>query len=159
MTASKRELIKKELNSYRNDLQNLERRKIHCAFNSMAFIVQSGFNYDHLYITGHSACINSTTIVDPTVGCAWLYNNNPIEKIRSILLYKTTPDIKTEWFEEGRLNYFWNYNFKLTENLHQKTLPRNWDIPIQITIGSFKGKETITIGKYSDYVQNKLVKS
>ena len=156
MTVSKRELVREQLNSYRHDLQNLENRKYQCAFNSMAFIVQSGFKYDHLFVTGHTACINKTTIVDPTVGCAWFYRDNHIEKIKNILLHKTIPDIKTQWFEEGRLNYFWNYDFKLTENLHQKTLPHNWDIPIQIVIGYFKGKETINIGKYSDYVQNKL---
>lgn len=155
MTASKRELVKEQLNSYRNELQNSEQRMIQCAFNSMAFIVQSGFKYDHLYITGHSACLDSTTIIDPTVGCAWFYKDNPIEKLRSILLYKTTPDITTEWFETANLHYFWDYTFKLTENLHKKTLPNNWDVPIQIIIGSFKGKKQITIGKYSDYVQRR----
>lgn len=159
MTVSKRQLVREQLNSYRHDLQNLENRKHQCAFNSLAFIVQSGFKYDHLFVTGHTACINKTTIVDPTVGCAWFYRDNYIEKIKNILLHKTTPDFKAEWYYEDNFRFWWDYDFKLAENLHQKTLPHNWDIPIQIVIVSVKGKEANTIGKYSDYVQNKHFKS
>ena len=76
--------VKEELKSYRHDLQNLENRKYQCAFNSIAFIVQTGFKYNQLHVTGHSACINSTTIVDPTVGCAWFYDDSYIIKIKNM---------------------------------------------------------------------------
>ena len=146
--------VKEELKSYRHDLQNLENRKYQCAFNSIAFIVQTGFKYNQLHVTGHSACINSTTIVDPTVGCAWFYDDNYIIKIKNILLHKTTPDVKTDWFDEDSLRYWWDYDFKLLENKNQNTLPADWNVPIQIVIGTFKGVESTMIGKYSDYVQN-----
>lgn len=156
MTVLKRELVKEQLNQYRKDLQDTNNRKRNCAFNSMAFMVQSAFKYDHLFITGHTACINKTTIVDPTVGCAWFYTGNKIEKIKSILQLKTTPDFKAEWFHEDNFRYWWDYRFKLIEKVEQKTLPHDWDIPVQIVISSLRSKESKFIGKFSDYITGDL---
>jgi len=148
--------VKEELKSYRHDLQNLENRKYQCAFNSFAFIVHTGFKYNQLHVTGHSACIDSTTIVDPTVGCAWFYSGCPVSRIKSILLNKIPPDVKTDWFTEGSLRFWWDYDFKLLENKKQNTLTDDWDVPIEVVIlrATFKGVEFKSIGKFSDYVRN-----
>ena len=63
-----------------------------------------------------------------------------IIKIKNILLHKTTPDVKTDWFDEDSLRYWWDYDFKLLENKNQNTLPADWNVPIQIVIGTFKGE-------------------
>ena len=156
MTARKLKLVKEEFNSYFNQLRDLESRKYHCVFNAVAFIVTTNFKYDHLYITGHNACINNDTIVDPTIGCAWFYTGNYEEKIVNILSNVLEPDLKADWFDHEHFPYWWDYTHKYKSHLNTNTLPTKWDVAIKIIrrkISPLKGK-SITVGKFSDYVQN-----
>ena len=142
----------KELKSYKRFLNNtLYTKKAHCVFDSLAFISHTNFNYDLVIVTGHTVCANASTIVDPSVGCGWVYDGSLAEKIKDILKNLTKPDFKTDWYSDENFNLFWNYTFKYEKNVKEGTLLPG-ELSIIVTRGSFECKERINIGVYSDYV-------
>ena len=144
--------VRKELKLYNSDLRNIEKRKIQCAFNNLAFIVQTKFKYDYLHISGHSVCINETSLIDPTCGCAWFYTGDYVNLVKNILKNKTKPNLFTDWFDQKTYDFWWNYAKKYHRIKQRDELPPNWDIPITILRGSFKGDNLTSIGKFSEYV-------
>lgn len=144
--------VKEELKLYRDDLKNIDKRYAQCAFNSLAFIVQSKFKYQNLHLTGHSLCINQTTLVDPTVGCAWFYKGSYVDLIKNILNKKIKPHYTAEWFEEPIYKFWWDYTYKYNNSLKNGTLQQDWDVQIKAVITYMSGVEVKSLGKFSDYV-------
>jgi len=144
--------VKDELKEYD---RLYSRKRINCVYNALAFSVFTHMKYDLLSLTGHFINSNRNTIVDATVGAAWIFSSgSDSEKIVNILKNKTTPDVKAEFFNQDALNFWWNYEFKINEMKRSNpSSPRlkHWNVPIQITRYFIKHSKPITIGKFSDF--------
>jgi hypothetical protein len=144
--------VKEELKEYD---RYYSRKRINCVYNAYAFSVFTHMKYNVLSVTGHCINSNSNTIVDATVGAAWIFSSGTdFKKIVSILKNKTPPDVKAKFFDQDALNFWWNYEFKLNEikKSNPSFLDEHWDVPIMITRHFIQHSKSIKIGKFSDFI-------
>lgn len=120
-----------------------------CGVNSVSFCEYINWNGICVVdITGHSCCATDKLLIDPTIGCAWYYENLS-RTIVDALLGKS-PEIITSYFCEKNYKLFWDYEYK-KEELWDKV--SEWDVPIDISIRKIKTIKQKSIGKFSDFMR------